>query len=223
MPACSTRRRARSRSPTTRATRSSSTRPPTPGSTARCWPTAGRPRRSPRYYARADRARSRCRDHHRRRSGHRSAPRSRRPASRSTAGAPSAPRTAPTEDYGYAASLILARAIGERVGDDGLQAVWADAAAGPGRTSRAAAGGAPTAPETVDGPPDWRGLLDLLDEHATTSLDDLWRTWVARPDDLAAARRPRRPPVRATRRSLAAPGSGSCRGAPRCDACVAVR
>jgi hypothetical protein len=37
----------------------------------------------------------------------------------------------------------------------------------------------------VDGPPDWRGLLDLLDEHGSGSFDDLWRTWVARPTDLA--------------------------------------
>ncbi len=96
----------------------------------------------------------------------------------------------PTEDYAYAASLILARAIGQRVGDDGLRAVWADAAAGTGAYQppavTAAADGSPApTPETVDGPPDWRGLLDLLDEHATTSLDDLWRTWVARPEDLA--------------------------------------
>src|SRR4029077_18233354 len=39
----------------------------------------------------------------------------------------------------------------------------------------------PTA-EPIDRPPDWRGLLDLLDEHG--SFDDLWRTWVARPTDL---------------------------------------
>ncbi len=33
--------------------------------------------------------------------------------------------------------------------------------------------------------PDWRGLLDLLEAHAATSFDDLWRTWVARDTDLA--------------------------------------
>ena len=38
--------------------------------------------------------------------------------------------------------------------------------------------------ETVDGPPDWRGLLDLLEEHSSSSFDDLWRTWVARDTDL---------------------------------------
>ncbi len=87
----------------------------------------------------------------------------------------------PTEDYAYAASLVLARAIGERVGDAGLRAVWADAATRTGAYQPVTAG----APETVDGAPDWRRLLDLLDEHATTSLDDLWRTWVARDEDLA--------------------------------------
>ena len=90
----------------------------------------------------------------------------------------------PTEDYAYAASLALARAIGERVGDDGLKAVWADAASRTGAYQPPAPAGS-GGPETVDGPPDWRGLLDLLDEHATKPLDDLWRTWVARPEDLA--------------------------------------
>ena len=36
-----------------------------------------------------------------------------------------------------------------------------------------------------DAAPDWRGLLDLLEAHAATSFDDLWRTWVARDTDLA--------------------------------------
>ncbi|MFL5724268.1 MAG: hypothetical protein ACJ78H_12850 [Chloroflexota bacterium] len=88
----------------------------------------------------------------------------------------------PTEDFAYAASLVLARAIAERVGDDGLKAVWADAAAKTGAYQPPAGSGEP---EKVDAPPDWRGLLDLFDEHATTPVDDLWRTWVARPEDLA--------------------------------------
>lgn len=98
-----------------------------------------------------------------------------------------------TEDYAYAASLELARAIDERAGPDGLRAVWADAAGrigayqppatGAGPTS--AVGGGTAAPETVGGAPDWRGLLDLLDAHSTTTDDDLWRRWVARDPDLA--------------------------------------
>ncbi len=90
-----------------------------------------------------------------------------------------------TEDYAYAASLVLARAIAERAGDDGLKQVWADATAHVGAYQPPAGTGdaAPTAPETVDGPPDWRGLLDLLDSHTGKSFEDLWRTWVTRPSD----------------------------------------
>jgi len=68
-----------------------------------------------------------------------------------------------TEDYGYAASLALAREIAERAGSDNLRAVWAVAA---------------------DTRPDWRGLLDLLEEQTGRSFEDLWRTWVARDADL---------------------------------------
>lgn len=83
------------------------------------------------------------------------------------------------EDYAYAASLALARAIAGRAGDEALQAVWRDAA------ERVAAYRAPDGSvERVDGPPDWRGLLDLLEEHGAASYDDLWRAWVARPTDL---------------------------------------
>jgi hypothetical protein len=97
-----------------------------------------------------------------------------------------------TEDYAYAATLVLARAIAERAGAAGLRAVWADAAGRvgayqppvPAGDTAAAVGAAATDPEKVDGPPDWRGLLDLLEAHSTASLDDLWRTWVARDTDL---------------------------------------
>ena len=99
-----------------------------------------------------------------------------------------------TQDYAYAATLFLAQQIAERTGPDGLMAVWVDAAAGVGAYqprvgagSNGVAAGTPVAvagPETVDGPPDWRGLLDLLEEHGATSFDDLWRTWVLRQADL---------------------------------------
>ena len=99
--------------------------------------------------------------------------------------------TTAIEDYAYAATLTLARAIAERAGDTALQAVWADAAhrtgayqppVGTGATS--AVGAFPGKPETAEGPPDWRGLLDLLEAHTATSFDDLWRTWVVRDTDL---------------------------------------
>jgi hypothetical protein len=97
-----------------------------------------------------------------------------------------------TEDYAYAATLVLARAIAERAGPQALQAVWADAsdkvgAYQPPTSDQAATGivaGADPTPETVDAAPDWRGLLDLLEAHSTASFDDLWRTWVARDTDL---------------------------------------
>ena len=40
-------------------------------------------------------------------------------------------------------------------------------------------------PETVDGPPDWRGLLDLLEDETGKDFTDLWRQWVVRPEEAA--------------------------------------
>ena len=85
------------------------------------------------------------------------------------------------EDYAYAASVALARRIAERAGPEGLRAVWADARGGVGAYQPAAGGAA----ETVEGPPDWRGLLDLLEARTEATYDDLWREWVARDTDLA--------------------------------------
>ena len=97
-----------------------------------------------------------------------------------------------TEDYAYAATLTLAEAIAKRAGADGLRTVWANAAGRIGAyqpttpTGGAVSGGAggAAAPEMVDGPPDWRGLLDLLEDDTRASYADLWRTWVARDVDL---------------------------------------
>jgi hypothetical protein len=80
--------------------------------------------------------------------------------------------TPATEAYAYAASLELARAVAERAGPDGLREAWAAAARGTGAYGGAAAG-----------PPDWRGLLDLLEETTGKELADLWGEWVARPAD----------------------------------------
>ena len=89
-----------------------------------------------------------------------------------------------TEDFAYAASLFLAEQIAERAGEDVLQDVWADAAGGVGAYQPPAPEAA-LEPESVDGPPDWRGLLDLLEKHDSDSYDDLWRRWVARDSDIA--------------------------------------
>ena len=83
------------------------------------------------------------------------------------------------EDYAYAASLELARQIARRAGLGGLRAVWKAAADRAGAYEPFGGGSA-----LVEGPPDWRGLLDLLEEKTDATYDDLWREWVARPGDL---------------------------------------
>ena len=109
-----------------------------------------------------------------------------------------------SETYGYAASYELARLIAERAGDDALRLVWADAAGlvgayqppagslagtGTGGTGTGGAAGtgagATRAPETLTTAPDWRSLLDLLEEHSDARFTDLWRTWVVRADEPA--------------------------------------
>ncbi|MEW6224785.1 MAG: hypothetical protein AB1627_09145 [Chloroflexota bacterium] len=112
---------------------------------------------------------------------------------------------AASETYGYAASYELARLIAERAGDDALRLVWADAAGrvgayqppagSPAGTGGAGTGGAGDAagtgaaatrvPEALTSAPDWRSLLDLLEEHSDARFTDLWRTWVVRADELA--------------------------------------
>jgi hypothetical protein len=86
---------------------------------------------------------------------------------------------AAAEDQAYAASYDLAVLIAERAGEDGLREVWAAAADEVGAYQPSWG-----VTERVEGAPDWRGLLDLLEESGEATYDDLWRTWVARPDDL---------------------------------------
>jgi hypothetical protein len=109
------------------------------------------------------------------------------------------------EDYGYAASAELARLVIERAGDAAIIQVWLAAQHGlaayqPPGLDLAGGGvagttGAPLGAETGAAPPDWRGLLDLLEDKTGKSFDDLWRTWVVRPeeahllDERAAARK----------------------------------
>ena len=102
-----------------------------------------------------------------------------------------------TEDYAYAATLEVARQIAERAGEEGLQEVWQAASDKAGAYQPpddgmeagggASGGGTPAAaePERVLGPPDWRGLLDLLEDHTGATYDDIWREWIVRPSDEA--------------------------------------
>ena len=96
--------------------------------------------------------------------------------------------TATEDDYGFAASLALAREIAALVGDDVLRETWIAAAAGLPAYQPGPATGGP-APEAGAAPPDWRALLDLLEDRVDpatgVALERLWRRWVIRPDDAA--------------------------------------
>jgi hypothetical protein len=99
--------------------------------------------------------------------------------------------SAAQDDYGYPASLTVAREVAALVGDEGLRDTWVAAATGmpayqPGTTTGTAAGTGARS-ETGAPPPDWRALLDLLedgsDPGAGAALERLWRRWVIRPND----------------------------------------
>jgi hypothetical protein len=92
---------------------------------------------------------------------------------------PSGSVSVQSEAWAYAASLDLARQIAKRAGPDGLREVWSAAARGLGAYQPDA-----SAVELAPSAPDWRGLLDLLEDATGTDFVDLWRTWVARPEDL---------------------------------------
>lgn len=85
-----------------------------------------------------------------------------------------------TEAAAYAAALELARAVAERAGEDGLRRVLA-AAAERRSAYQPRRGGTVERDATTA---DWRILLDLLEAETGRSFDDLWRRWVARPEDL---------------------------------------
>ena len=90
------------------------------------------------------------------------------------------------EAYAYAASFELAGAIADRVGDEQLRRVWQRASEGVvAYPARADIDPLTDADADRDpGPPDWRALLDLVEEESGQALDDLWRTWVTRPEDI---------------------------------------
>ncbi len=86
-----------------------------------------------------------------------------------------------SDAYAYPASAELAREIAARAGAERLRAVWdlASRRIGAYRPE-------PGTEEQVTDAPDWRGLLDLLDDRTGQDFADLWRKWVARPEDSAA-------------------------------------
>jgi len=88
-------------------------------------------------------------------------------------------KTDAREQFGYDASWTVVRSIVSDVGADGMRAVLKAA------DNRQIAYVGASAPETVAGPNDWRRLLDLVDEIGKAkTADDLFRRWVASPDDL---------------------------------------
>jgi hypothetical protein len=86
------------------------------------------------------------------------------------------------EDVEYAAAYQLAAAVAERATPSGLQATWA---AIHDRRAAYQPVGSRASLETSDAAPDWRGLLDVLEDRTGSSFDDLWRRWVIRPGDAA--------------------------------------
>jgi hypothetical protein len=76
------------------------------------------------------------------------------------------PDAAKREAYGAAASAALIRLIATRTGAEGLRAILSAARA-----------------RSDVGPIDWRAMLDLIESEGGVDATDLWRTWVARPED----------------------------------------
>lgn len=106
---------------------------------------------------------------------------------------PAGSESAAAEQYAYAASLDVADEIASRAGDASLREVWARAAGGIGAYQPVVVGAdgsvqpaAGAGTEPAEGPPDWRGLLDLLEDGTGKEFADLWRDLVARPDDTVA-------------------------------------
>src|SRR6185295_13623873 len=87
-----------------------------------------------------------------------------------------------TEDYAYLTSLTVAQDAIALAGAGVMPPVWADAAGRIGAYQPPIGQG--TEPEKVDGPPDWRGLLDLLEAHSPRSFEDEWRSYVVRDTDM---------------------------------------
>jgi len=98
------------------------------------------------------------------------------------AGAAAAAADPLAEEAEYAAALKLAGLIAVRAGPDGLASVWRaihDRRAAYQPTSAGASAGAGV--ELSTAAPDWRGLLDLLEDQTGKRFDDLWSAWVVRP------------------------------------------
>ncbi len=94
--------------------------------------------------------------------------------------APVVEGTSVLDEAEYAAALKLTSLVAERAGPEGLSAVWQ---AIHERRAAYQPIGPQAALETADAAPDWRGLLDLLEERTGAAYDDLWTAWVVRPTE----------------------------------------
>ena len=79
------------------------------------------------------------------------------------------------EDYGYAASPMVAAEIAALAGPDGLQAVWQ--AVADESMAYAAPGDEPRAPDDPE-PESWQRFLDLLENLTAADYDPIWLEWV---------------------------------------------
>ena len=84
--------------------------------------------------------------------------------------------------YGRAASVSLASKLYDLVGADRLQVVWRAASAREAAYQPGAQAGSSL---VSSGPPDWRGLLDLVQERTGIDATGLWSSLVAAPDEQA--------------------------------------
>jgi hypothetical protein len=94
--------------------------------------------------------------------------------------------TEAVETYGYNASWRVIRQLVDEVGEQGMRDVFRAAA----EHQIAYLGeGPPEELEAALAKPDWRILLDLLEERAgATETDELFETWVLRPDEVPVLR-----------------------------------
>lgn len=86
-----------------------------------------------------------------------------------------------TEDYAYLTSLDVAQVAVVLAGTGVMPFVWKDAAERVGAYQPPIGYG--REPELVDGPPDWRGLLDLLEDRSQRTFEKEWRLYVVRDTD----------------------------------------
>jgi hypothetical protein len=93
---------------------------------------------------------------------------------------PAGASTGDADEAEYASALKLAGLIAARAGP-GLSSVWRSI---HDRQAAYQPSGEGVTPELTDAAPDWRGLLDLLEDDTGQPFADLWTAWVVRPNEV---------------------------------------